>query len=218
MSKFKVGDKVRCIIPKNNECKGAGWIEDEVFTISSGNYCYWGASNGDGVYAEALEKAFKYSFKKGDKVKSHSSSFKLEKGEYYEVLEDLDTNSIAVNLHVKCIKTGIENDYNMVCKFDHVQIEVSTNERIEKFVQEYLPTTEYTKEITMEAKDIKNFNPENLSEAKSKADEENKSYELEEAKKVYSKLIDERNAENRKIKEAQARIKELDKDLNIFGK
>lgn len=74
-SKFKVGDKVKCIM-NAGEYTGAGWELGLVFSIEkvthagNGKDIYWPASRGCGVYEDSLELIESLSeLKVGDKVR-----------------------------------------------------------------------------------------------------------------------------------------------------
>lgn len=61
--KFKIGDKVKCIIPKNRiDNFGAGWKENYEFIISRIStdsnvlaFIYWNGNAGCGVFENSLE-------------------------------------------------------------------------------------------------------------------------------------------------------------------
>ena len=71
-------------------------------------------------------------------------------------------------------------------------------------------------ETKMEADKLKNFNPKNLAEGKKRAEQERAEYETQEAKKVYTDLINKRDEQNRIKKEADEKLKEINKELNVF--
>lgn len=59
MTKFKVGDKVKCI---NSGGKGSGWREGREFIVDNlqdypSNPCYWEKGSNEGVYESSLELA-----------------------------------------------------------------------------------------------------------------------------------------------------------------
>ena len=86
------------------------------------------------------------------------------------------------------------------------------------YVQSYPCEFKHSKENTMDVKDLKNFNPDNLAEGKTLAVEEQTNYELQEAKKVFVKITDDLQTQERVIRDAQEKVKELKKDLAVFGK
>jgi len=60
MTKFKVGQTVRCIGEHGNGAEGAGWEKGLIFKIkdisaSLNSSCYWPAKNRCGVYETYLE-------------------------------------------------------------------------------------------------------------------------------------------------------------------
>lgn len=62
MSKFKVGDKVKCVMIAGNSYSikdyGHGWVlglEFKIEYMTFNDEVCWGAKNGYGVYANALE-------------------------------------------------------------------------------------------------------------------------------------------------------------------
>lgn len=68
----------------------------------------------------------------------------------------------------------------------------------------------------METETLKIFNPKNLAEGKKEAIKEKANYELTESKKAYKILIDSKEEQERIIKLAQEKVKELNKKLAIF--
>jgi len=62
MTKFKVGDKVRCIMNKSSLfTKGCGWELGLIYKITeitnnSDEACYFGGKNNHGVFEPHLEK------------------------------------------------------------------------------------------------------------------------------------------------------------------
>lgn len=84
MSKFKVGDKVRCINnPNGRPGAGVGYKEGLEFTVDrvaeysmgSGRDCYFGGVGGAGVYEDYLELAAK--FKEGDIITDGDAKYKI---------------------------------------------------------------------------------------------------------------------------------------------
>ena len=60
MTKFKVGDRVKCVESHNDNVKGYGWKKDLVFNItkitdtSSNKPIYFGGKNSNGVFEHGL--------------------------------------------------------------------------------------------------------------------------------------------------------------------
>jgi len=65
--------------------------------------------------------------------------------------------------------------------------------------------------------DIKTFNKKNLIKAKTKAQEEQKTYEIETAKKEYQRLIDLKDSQDRIVKIAKEELVKINEELKIFG-
>ena len=224
MSEFKVRD----IVKRNANTSYPYWISNSntidstfrVTDVDDSGHIQLECLNGDKVsdsmpeYHWAFDcfelveetKKYEYNHKKGDVVKwIHHECFNLKRDDICVVEEDLKTNAGMISLKVLNNRTDEINDYNCVSYFE--KVEADPCEEIK-----------HSKENTMEAKDLKNFNPDNLAEGKKLAVEEQTNYELQEAKKVYTKLTDELQTQERVIREANEKVKELKKDLAVFGK
>jgi hypothetical protein len=68
----------------------------------------------------------------------------------------------------------------------------------------------------MDIEKLKTFNPKNLAEGKKQAEEDKAYYEAKEAKKVYEGLINEKEEQDRLIKVANEKLKEINEKLKVF--
>jgi hypothetical protein len=220
---FEVGNKVR-VSSENTHNSEENGKEGTIVHIDSTkipyriNFGYGHESWVDKVELMDSEQENKPLFKIGDKVRGNSSSLTPKIiGKDGVVVTIKNDNCIGVEFYENI--SG--HDLDGICEDKHgwycnaSDLDIISIVIIPKNVE--IPKTSISK-MESNVDSLKGFDAKNLTDAKKSAEEELAQTEINTAKAVYLDLFKKRKAEETKIKDANAVIKELDKQLGVFNK
>lgn len=251
--KYKIGDKVRVRkdlkVGKDYSyftfCEGMNEFLGKELTIESvepvhSSLGFYKVEENVWSWTDGMFEEYKYSYKKGTKLRRINQDFilpsgiKIIVGEIVTLKEDILTNTRGYEIfcteehngkYVGDIKNyeEVKEDirdavmrsiYASKLRYEEGILSLVSTPRGSSAVKDYIEAKGGNKMTDIET--LKSFNPKNLSEGKRQAEEEKANYEASEAKKSYTALINQKEELERIIKTTNEELKKVKESLAVF--